>query len=79
MGKWERTWSRFINFPLWSKYVREFKDREFHGQETFTTFEGDKYVREFMGGNSWNETTYEIDGNIFGKWVNGKLKVKYPP
>jgi len=27
-------------------------------------------------GNFWNGTTYEIDGNFFGKLVNGKLKVK---
>ena len=61
------------------KYVGEYKEGKKHGQGTFTTFEGDKYVGEFKGGNFWNGTTYEIDGNIFGKWVNGKLKVKYPP
>ena len=66
-------------FPYWSNYVGEFKDGSFNGQGTFTSLDGDKYVGEFKGGNFWNGTTYEIDGNIFGKWVNGKLKVKYPP
>ena len=32
-----------------------------------------------MMGNFLNGTTYEIDGNIFGKGLNGKLRVKYPP
>ena len=49
---------------------------EFNGQRILTSFDGDKYVGEFKGGNFWNGTTYEIDGNFFGKLVNGKLKVK---
>ena len=35
-----------------------------------------KYVGEFKDEKFWNGTTYEIDGNIIGNWVNGKLKVK---
>ena len=38
--------------------------------------DGKKYVGEFKDEKFWNGTTYEIDGNIFGNWVNGKLKVK---
>ena len=38
--------------------------------------DGEKYVREFKDGNFSNGTTYEIDGNFFGKLVNGKLKIK---
>ena len=53
--------------------VREFKNGEFHGQGTFTSSEGDKYLGEFKDEKFWNGTTYEIDGNIFGNWVNGKL------
>ena len=52
--------------------IGEFKHGKEHGQGTFTSFDGDKYVGEFEGGNFWNGMTYEIDGNIFGKWVNGK-------
>jgi len=45
-------------------------------QEEFISFDGDKYEGAFKDGNFWNGTRYEIDGNIFGKWVNVKLKVK---
>ena len=58
------------------KYEGEYKEGEFNGQGIFTSFNGKKYVGEFKDGNFWNGTTYEIDGNFFGKLVNGKLKVK---
>ena len=61
------------------KYVGEINDGDMHGHGIYTSTDGGKYVGEFKDGNFWNGTTYEIDGNIFGKWVNGKLKVKYPP
>ena len=57
-------------------YEGECKEGEFNGQGIFTSFDGDKYVGEFKDGNFWNGTTYETDGNFFGKWMNGKLKVK---
>ena len=57
-------------------YVGKYKDGERKGHGTFTSFEGDKYVGEFKDEKFWNGTTYEIDGNIFGWWVNGKLEVK---
>jgi len=60
-------------------YVGKYKDGERNGHGTFTSFEGDKYVGEFKDEKFWNGTTYEIGGNIFGKWVNGKLEVKDPP
>ena len=63
-------------YPNGEKYVGNWKNGREHGQGTFTSFEGDKYVGEFKNEKFWNGTTYEIDGNIFGKWVNGKLKVK---
>jgi len=60
-----------------SRYVGEWKDGKKHGQGTYTSGkgegEGDKYVGEFKDEKFWNGTTYEIDGNIFGNWVNGKL------
>ena len=60
-------------------YNGEYKDGKEHGQGTYTFPDGDKYVGEFKDEKFWNGTTYEIGGNIFGKWVNGKLEVKYPP
>ena len=61
------------------KYVVEINDGDMHGHGIYTSTDGGKYVGEFKDGNFWNGTTYEIDGNIFGKWVNGKLKVKQTP
>ena len=62
-----------LTFPDGSYYVGEFKDGEENGQGTYIHPIGDKYVGEFKDEKFWNGTTYEIDGNIFGKWVNGKL------
>ena len=85
-GKW--TWFRSGNVNLlkevvWryansilGKYVGEINDGDMHGHGIYTSTDGGKYVGEFKDGNFWNGTTYEIDGIIFGKWVNGKLKVK---
>jgi len=46
-----------------------------HGQGTYTWSDGRKYEGEWKDGKRWNGTTYEIDGTIFGKIVNGK-KIK---
>ena len=61
------------------KYEGEYKEGEFNGQGIVTSFDGDKNVGEFKDGNFLIGTTYEIDGNFFGKWVNGKLNVKQTP
>ncbi len=58
------------------KYVGEINDGDMQGHGIYTSTDGGKYVGKFKNGNFWNGTTYEIDGIIFGKWVNGKLKVK---
>jgi len=65
--------------PDGGKYVGEWKNGEMSGQGTKTWSNGEKYVGEWKDDKEWNGTTYEIDGNIFGNWVNGKLEVKYPP
>jgi len=58
------------------KYEGEFKVGYRNGQGTYSWSDGDKYVGEFKDEKFWNGTTYEIDGNIFGWWVNGKLEVR---
>jgi len=63
-GKWEG-----------EKYVGKFKDGKNNGQGTYTWSDGRKYEGEWKDGKRWNGTTYEIDGTIFGKIVNGK-KIK---
>ena len=53
------------------KYVGKFKDGLQNGQGTFTFSDGREYVEEFKDGNPWKGTMY-IEGNLIGKWLNGK-------
>jgi hypothetical protein len=53
------------------KYVGGWKDGEEHGQGTFTFSDGKKGVGEFRENKPWNITTYDKDGNIIWKMVNG--------
>ena len=62
--------------PDGDKYVGEFKDGKQDGQGTLTSRFEKEYVGEFKEGTFWNITEYDKNGNILGKWVNGKLKVK---
>ena len=64
---------------LWengTKYMGEWKYGKKHGQGTFTygkgKWEGDKYVGEFKDDELWIGTTYDKNGNIYLKYVNGK-------
>jgi len=58
------------------KYVGEFKNDKRHGQGTYYEgegpFKGEWYEGEFKDGTLWNGTSYDKDGNITGKRVNGK-------
>jgi hypothetical protein len=54
-----------------NKYVGEFKGGLQNGQGTFTFSDGREYVGEFKDGNPWKGTMY-IEGNLIGKWLNGK-------
>ncbi len=61
---------------IWSngdKYEGEFKDDKPNGQGTYTWSDGSKYVGEWKGGEMWNGTIYDKDGNIIKKVVNGKM------
>ncbi len=53
------------------KYVGGWKDGKEHGQGTFTFSDGKKGVGEFRENKPWNITTYDKDGNIRWKMVNG--------
>jgi hypothetical protein len=53
------------------KYVGGWKDGKKHGQGTFTFSDGKKGVGEFRENKPWNTTTYDKDGNIIWKMVNG--------
>ena len=45
-----------------------------HGHGTYTLSNGGKAVGEFREGNDWNTKEYDKNGNILGKWVNGKFQ-----
>ena len=67
---------RYTNSPQSNEYkyvyVGEWKNGKKNGKGTYTGSNGGKYVGEFKDGDFWNGTTYDKNGNIIGKWVNGK-------
>ena len=54
------------------KYEGEYKDGIPNGQGTYTSSNGEKYEEEWKDEKPWNGTYYDKDGNIKGKFVNGK-------
>ena len=63
----------FITFPDGGEYVGELKNGGRNGQGTQTWKDGRKFVGEWRDVLEWNGTLYFKDGNIYGKYVNGKL------
>ena len=55
-----------------SKYVGELKNGEKNGQGTHTYPDGSTYEGEYEDDWEWNGTQYDKNGNITGKYVNGK-------
>jgi hypothetical protein len=62
----------YLNYFYNQKYVGEFKDGDYDGQGTMTWSSGEKYVGEYKFHKEWNGTQYDKDGNIIGKYENGK-------
>ena len=62
----------FLIFTNGDKYVGEWKDGFPNGPGTETYPNGGKYVGSWKGGKMWNGTSYDKDGNITYKIVNGK-------
>ena len=60
-------------FPLGKKYVGSWKNGKYHGEGTITYSSGTKYVGEFKDDFISNGTLYDKDGNIYWKFVNGKV------
>ena len=54
------------------KYVGEFKHGKNHGYGTLTFPDGEMWDGEFREDKPWNTTHHDKDGNIFGKYVDGK-------
>ena len=55
-------------------YNGEFFDSEFHGHGVYNSIEGQRCIGEWKAGYLWNGTSYDKDGNITEKYVNGELK-----
>ena len=56
------------------KYVGEIENRKPNGQGIHTYSNGEKYVGEWKGGMPWIGTKYNKNGEILGKWTNGKFQ-----
>ena len=54
------------------KYEGKWKDGRKNGQGTETYPSGRKYEGEWKNNKPWEGTSYDENGNIMGKWVNGK-------
>ena len=55
------------------KYEGEWKNGKPNGKGTETYSNGDKFLGEMKDGIWWNGTTYDKNGNIRLKFVNGKI------
>jgi len=55
------------------KYVGSWLNGKWNGQGTRTWDGGRKYVGKWKYNKQWNGIYYEKNGNIIGKYVNGKL------
>ena len=64
-GKGTFTW------PDDGKYEGEWKDGKFHGQGAFTFSDKNIGMGEFRGNKPWNIITYDNDGNINWKMMDG--------
>ena len=63
-----------LTFSDGSKYVGEWKDGKYNGQGTLTFPNGTKYVGEYKKGRKWNVITYDKDGYIKYRIVDGWKK-----
>ena len=64
-----------LTSPDGDRYEGDFKDGKKHGQGTFTYSGRFRYLGEWKDGKSWNGTSYDKNGIIILKVVNGKFVV----
>ena len=75
IGNWKDGKLNGQGTSTWSngdKYVGKWKNGKKNGQGRRTYPDGRKYVGEYKNGERWNGKEYDKDGNIVGKYVNGK-------
>ena len=53
------------------QYVGEYKDGMPHGQGAYTWADGDKYVGEYKDGSAWTGITYDKNGSVVSKLIEG--------
>ena len=56
------------------KYVGDIENRKPNGQGTHTYSNGEKYVGKWKDGMPWIGIKYNKNGEILGKWTNGKFQ-----
>ena len=66
-----------IHYPNVGSYEGTYKGGKPHGQGIFTFTDGEKYEGSWKNGDRWNGTSYDKDGNIKYKVVNGEPQL--PP
>jgi hypothetical protein len=74
-GEWKdgkRSGQGILTWSDGRKYEGEWKDGEINGQGIGTYPDGNKYIGEWKDWDQWNGTFYNQNGNIIGKFVNGK-------
>ena len=59
-------------FPDGEMWNGEFKNGKNHGYGTLIFPDGEMWDGEFRKDKPWNTTHHDKDGNIFGKYVDGK-------
>ena len=58
----------------------DWRNGKYHGQGTYTSKDGEKFVGEWKDDKEWNGNEYNKDGKIISKYVDGSKEIKiYPP
>ena len=66
-------WMRFGDKETQPMYQGQVKDGKPNGLGVLIYPDGRKYVGEYKDGKRWNGIKYDENGDITGKYVNGKI------
>ena len=67
-------WMGFGDKDTHTKYNGQVENGEPSGLGVIYFPNGNMYIGEWKDGKMWNGTSYDKDGNIDGKWVNGQFQ-----
>ena len=65
-------------YNKYGQYVGGYVNESLNGQGKYTFPDGSILIGEFRDGEFWNGNEYNKDGNLTGKYVNGKHKTNKP-